>query len=67
MALKEYYEKLSDVSPKAAFRRRIMKECDVDRSTIHRWFQGEIIPEKLKREKIAEIAGKKVEELFPGL
>lgn len=65
MALMDYYNKLSDVSPKAAFRRRVMNECDVDRTTVHRWFSDDIIPDKLKREKIAEIAGVKVEELFP--
>jgi len=33
--------------------------------TVYRWLAGEIVPEKLKREKVAEITGQPVDELFP--
>lgn len=67
MALKDYYQSLEVNSPRSKFRKRIISECGVARMTVNRWFSGEIIPEKLKREKIAEVAGVPIEELFPGI
>lgn len=66
MALKEYYEELRNQPvPCDAFRKRIASVCGVSEKTIYRWLNGEVIPDKLKREKIAEITGQPVEKLFP--
>lgn len=67
MALKEYYQSLEEESPRSKFRKRIIHECGVARLTAYRWLSGEITPEKLKRDKIAEVSGLSVEELFPSL
>lgn len=66
MGLKEYYESLPErVVPKKEFRERIASACGVTEMTVFRWLRGEIKPEKLKREKIAEIVRMPVVELFP--
>ncbi len=68
MALKEYYEKLAEKStPKKEFREKIAAECGVTEMTVFRWLSGEVVPDKLKREKIAEVTGNSVEDLFPNL
>jgi transcriptional regulator with XRE-family HTH domain len=68
MALKEYYEKIGERStPKKEFRETIARECGVTEMTVFRWLSGEVLPDKLKREKIAEISGLTVEELFPNI
>lgn len=67
MTLKDYYEKLPDwhSAPKIQFRDQLVKECGVSVMTVYRWFSGECVPDKLKREKVAELTGIPVEELFP--
>jgi len=66
MALKEYYERLGERStPKKEFREKVAAGCGVTEMTVFRWLSGEIVPDKLKREKIAEIADAPLEELFP--
>lgn len=68
MVLKEYYDKLAEKStPKKEFRDKIATACGVTEMTVFRWLSGEVVPDKLKREKIAEITGTPVEELFPML
>jgi transcriptional regulator with XRE-family HTH domain len=68
MNLNEYYKQLQDQpSPQREFRQKIAKECGVSEMTVFRWLSGEVVPEKLKREKVAEITGLTVEELFPNL
>lgn len=61
--LQEYYQNLIDEP--FELREKIAKECDVSIPTAYRWLRGIGMPDKLKREKIAEIIGKPVEELFP--
>lgn len=67
MALKDYYDGLADrtIPPKKEFREKIASACGVTEMTVFRWLSGEVIPDKLKREKIAEIARIPVEILFP--
>lgn len=67
MVLKEYYNSLADrtTPPKKEFREKIASACGVTEMTVFRWISGEIVPDKLKREKIAEIAGIQVQQLFP--
>ena len=65
MNLPEYYKQLSQ-SPRE-FRQKLATECGVSEMTVFRWLSGEVVPDKLKRERIAEIAGVPVEELFPNL
>ena len=66
MALKEYYQNLGKQStPQQAFRNMLARECDVTEMTVYRWLSGEVTPHKLKQEKIAELTGFKVEDLFP--
>lgn len=66
-----YYKKLEEVkspkTPKQEFRAQIAAACGVAPSTVMRWVSGEIIPEKLKREKVSEIIGLPVEDLWPNL
>jgi transcriptional regulator with XRE-family HTH domain len=66
MTLKEYYDKVGESpNPKQGFRMKVSEACDVTEMTVYRWLSGEIIPEKLKREKLSEITGLPVEQLFP--
>lgn len=66
MALKDYYMELGKRStPQKEFRDLISKECGVAPITVFRWLSGDIIPDKLKREKIALICNLPIEELFP--
>jgi transcriptional regulator with XRE-family HTH domain len=66
-----YYKKLEEVkspkTPKQEFRAQIAAACGVAPSTVMRWVSGEIIPEKLKREKVSELLDISVEELWPNL
>ena len=66
-----YYKKLEEIknqkTPKQEFREMIAAACGVAPSTVMRWVSGEIIPEKLKREKVAEILKINVESLWPNL
>ena len=63
--LKEYYESLGN--PQKELREKIAAECGVSLATVFRWLNGEVIPDKLKREKIGEITGLKEAELFPAI
>lgn len=63
--LQEYNKDLTNAP--INLRDRIAKECDVTMPAVYRWLKGWSIPDKLKREKIAEIIGKPVEELFPNI
>lgn len=66
MALKEYYQDLGkQSSPQQEFRKKVARECGVTELTVYRWLSGEMIPHKLKQEKIAELTGVPVDELFP--
>ena len=68
MDLIGFYRKLEEKStPKQEFREMIAEACGVAPATVSRWVYGEIIPEKLKREKISQVIGIPVEELFPNL
>jgi len=66
MALKDYYNKLPKGSdPKREFRKKLSKECGVTVSTVFRWLSGDVIPDKLKQQRIAEITGIPARTLFP--
>jgi len=68
MDLREFYNELqTQPTPQKEFRDRIASACGVTEMTVYRWLSGDIIPEKLKREKIAEITGLSVDDLFPNL
>lgn len=65
MALKEYYQDLGQTTPQQEFRKLLARECGVTELAVYRWLSGEVRPHKLKQEKIAELTGKSIEELFP--
>jgi hypothetical protein len=66
MTLKNYYESLEDTSPKVKFRDAIVEKCGVTVDTFYKWMNGGTrdIP-KLAKEKISEISGIPVNDLFP--
>lgn len=67
MALQDYYKELGKrPSPQKEFRMKLAEACGVSEMTVFRWLSGDIIPEKLKREKISELSGLPIDELFPG-
>ncbi len=68
LSLKDCYESLG--KPQKALRERIAEECGVSAATVFRWLSGEVVPDKLKRERIVIIVsdlipGIKEEDLFP--
>ena len=70
MTLKRYYDSLG--KPQTELRETISEECGVTPTTVFRWLAGEIVPDKLKRAKIAEIINRynpdiNVADLFPTL
>lgn len=66
MTLKDYYTDLkARPTPADLFRKKIAEDCGVDERTTYRWLTGEIIPDKLKRKAIANVAGINEEDLFP--
>lgn len=66
MTLKEYYQSLAERStPRKELRNKIVAECGIKELTVYRYLSGEIVPDKLKRERIAQITGIPEEELFP--
>lgn len=68
MVLKDYYKELGKKStPQKEFREMVASTCGVSVMTVFRWLSGEVVPDKLKREKVAEVTGLPVEELFPDL
>lgn len=68
MTLKEYIGCFSNrprPSEKTELISALADECDVNISTVHRWKNGDTIPDKLARERIARITGVSEKELFP--
>lgn len=55
ITLKGYYEELGN--PQKDLREKISSECGVSMATVFRWLSGDTTPNKLQREKIAEIIG----------
>lgn len=64
VTLKDYLDSIDLPNPKPLMIARIAKECGVSKVTVYRWVSGKVIPDKLKKEKIAEITGVGVDELF---
>lgn len=66
MAFKDYIQSISDrrTTERTLMLNRIAEECGVNLSTVYKWINGQSVPDKLKKQKIAEITGKSVEELF---
>ncbi len=66
MTLKEFYQNIpKNRAPRAEFRRRLAGECKVSVMTIYRWLSGDVTPGALERDKISEITGIPVDDLFP--
>lgn len=65
MTLKEYYQSLEHrpITPKQQLRKSLMDAFGVTEMTISRWM-GRDIPPKDKWDKISDIVGIPVEELF---
>lgn len=66
MAFKDYISKLSDqrTTERTLMIERIAKECGVHTSSIYKWMNGKVKPDKLKMQKVSEITGISVDELF---
>lgn len=66
MALKDYLLSLSDVrtTERTLMIERIASACGVHTSTVYKWMNGNSKPDKLKQEKISEIVGIPVNDLF---
>ena len=66
MALKDYISNLSEAktTEKTLMLKRIATACGVNVSTVYRWANGASTPDKLKMEKISELTGLPVDELF---
>jgi hypothetical protein len=66
MTLKDYYDSLDETSPRVKFRDAIVKSCGVTIDTFYKWLNGgtKDVP-KLAKEKISEISGIQVNDLFP--
>jgi len=68
MEFKNYYSALPPrTSPREKFRKDIAEACKVEESTVRRWVSGKIIPDALKREKIAELLGIDQKDLWPSI
>jgi transcriptional regulator with XRE-family HTH domain len=67
MTLVNYYQNLEDrpETPKQRVRKALMEAFGVTEMTVSRWVNGYIVPARDKWEKISEITGIPVEELFP--
>lgn len=64
LTLRDYYEKLSTVSPKDEFRDKVLEETRVSKATFFYWLRNiEKIP-GYARKIICEIVGKEESELF---
>lgn len=66
MAFKDYISRLSDqrTTERALVIERIAKECGVHNSTVYKWINAKVTPDKLKQQKVAEITGLPIESLF---
>ena len=68
MEFKDYYNSLSEqITPRKRMRQKIAEACGVSELTVRRWAYGEIIPDKLKREKISKMLKISVNELWPSI
>jgi len=64
MNLQDYFKDLRKTNPQREFIEKVSKECGVSDNTIYYWIKNNNAP-KLAKEKIAEITGIEVTELFP--
>ena len=66
MTLKDYYHSLDENSPRANLKDKIISECGISPATFYNWVNGNTsdIP-KTAKERISEIIGIQVDELFP--
>lgn len=62
MTLQDYYKGLGVIQKE--FRTTLSQELGVSEASVFRYLSGEVVPDKLKREKIAAIVGRPVEDLF---
>jgi len=68
MDLREFYKQVKrQPTPGRVFMEDIAKACGVSPTTVKLWIYGRVTPEKLKREKIAEMLQVPVVELFPNV
>jgi hypothetical protein len=66
MTLKDYWKDLIENDPKKKFKQRVISELGITVHTFNKYVQGKTKGvNKLFKERIAEIAGKPVDELFP--
>jgi hypothetical protein len=66
LTFKDYYRQLGKRDPQIELRNRIINECGISTATFYKWLNRKTdnIP-KLARQKISEITGIPVEDLFP--
>lgn len=66
ITFKRYYERLRKRDPQIELRNKIIRECGISMATFYKWLNSDTshIP-KLAKEKISEITGIPVEDLFP--
>ena len=64
ITLKGYYNNLGN--PQKYLREKIASECGVAPATVFRWLSGETTPNKLQREKIAEVVGVSINDIIFG-
>jgi hypothetical protein len=66
LTFKDYYKQLGKRDPQIELRNRIISECGISTATFYKWLnrKTDTIP-KLARQKISEITGIPVEDLFP--
>lgn len=65
MTLRDYYDSLPSASfPKADFVKRLTIECHCTDACVRGWLRGASVPNKWRREKVAEITGISEESLW---
>lgn len=64
MDFKLFYQNLPDKLEKRKIRNNIISTCRIQHSTFYSWLYRQKIP-ALAQEKISEILGKPIEDLFP--
>ncbi|MCD7973407.1 MAG: helix-turn-helix domain-containing protein [Candidatus Azobacteroides sp.] len=62
--LKSYLESIDFPNPKYEMIKKIAQQCGVRKGSVYRWISGKVVPDKLKQEKISELTGIPVENLF---
>jgi len=65
MTFNDYCNKLKNRDPHLEFKLLVMAECDVTAATFQNWKAGKTRPGKLQKEKISELTGISVNDLFP--